>query len=63
MNSRPGQSKGLLYKHLCYSFIHSLTNSITDPLVKIISRRHHAKRVKMCASSNKTNYIEIFQTF
>ena len=25
--SRPGRSQGLLYKHLCYSLIHSVTHS------------------------------------
>ena len=45
--SRPGQSQGLLYKHLCHSFSH--------PLVKISLRRRHAQTVQDCASSHRIN--------
>ena len=50
---------GLLYKHLCHSFIHSLTDWLTHPLVQITLWRCHAQTVKIGASSHKTNYIGI----
>ena len=56
MISRPGQSQGLLYKHLCDWLIHSLS----DPLVKIHLQSRHAQTVKNGASSQNTNYIEVF---
>ena len=41
--SRPGRSQGLLYKHLCASFIHSLIQSW---FVKISLWRRHALMVE-----------------
>ena len=49
------RSQGLLYKHLCNSFIHCFSH----PLVKIYLRRCHAQTVKNGASSDKTSYIDI----
>ena len=57
--SRPGQSQGLLHKHLCHWFI----NWSTDPLVKISLLRHHAQMVINGVSNHKINYICIFRTF
>ena len=37
-----------------------MTDSFTDPLVKISLRRRHALMVDNGASSHKTNYIDIF---
>ena len=48
--SRPGRSQGLLYKHLCASFIHSL---IQWWFVKISLRRRHALMVEVGAFSHK----------
>ena len=45
--SRPGRSQGLLYKHLCCSFIHWLIH----PLVC------HARLVRDGSSSYKINYV------
>ena len=58
MNSKPGQSHGLLYKHLYHSLIHYLISFI-DTLVKISLQRRHAQTDKDGASSHKTNYIGI----
>ena len=60
LTSRPWQSQGLLYKHLCHSLIHWFINWLTDPLVEIYLRCRHAQMVTNCASSHKTNYIDIF---
>ena len=54
--SRPGQSQGLLYKHLC----DWLSISFSHPLVKISLLRRHAQMVKNGDSSHNTNYIDIF---
>ena len=59
MFSRPGRIQGLLYKHLC----HSLILWLSDPFVKLSLRRRNAQTVKYDASSQKTNYIEMFQKF
>ena len=40
--SRPGQTQGLLYKHLC----HWLIDSLTDPLVKISLQRRPALMIE-----------------
>ena len=45
MFSRPGQSQGLLYKHLCNSFIDSL---IWSAFVKLSLRRHHGQTAHWC---------------
>ena len=58
--SRPGQSQGLLYKHLCHSFISSLTDWLILYLKKSL-RRHHAQTIRYGASSHKTKYIDIFK--
>ena len=49
--SRPGQSQGLLFKHLCDSLI----KWVSHPLVKIFLRRCHSQTVE-----NGANYIDIF---
>ena len=52
--SRPGRSRGLLYKQLCHSAIMSW-------FVKISLWRRHALIVKYDAFSDKTDYVTIFQ--
>ena len=48
MFSRPGQSQGLLYKHLC-----PLINKVRDPLVPTALGRRHAQPVRVSSSSYK----------
>ena len=45
--TRPRRSKGLLYKHLCYSSI----NSFTDPLVPRALWRRHTQTIRDRSSS------------
>ena len=52
--SRPGQSQGLLYKHLR----NSLTDSFIDHLLKIFLQCRHTENIKNGASSHKTNYSD-----
>ena len=58
MFSRPGGSRGLLYKKLCH-WTDWLTDWLSYPLVKISLRRRHAQMVKTETFSDKINYIEI----
>ena len=55
--SRPGWSQGLLYKHLCYSFIHSLIDSFIHPLVPTVLHCRHAQMVRDRSSSYKIDYV------
>ena len=54
--SRPGQSQGLLYKHLCDSFIQKW-------FVKITLQRRHALTVADGAFSHKIEYVTILRRF
>ena len=55
--SRPRQARGCSTNTF---IINSLTDSLTDPLVKISLRRRQAQTVKNGVSSHKINYIDIF---
>ena len=55
--SRPGQSQGLLYKHLCNSFINWFGHPLLKALVKISLRRRHALMVGYGAFSRKMDYV------
>ena len=57
--SRPMQRQGLLFKHLFHLLLDKLINSLSHPLVRIFLRCRHAQMIKNCASSHKTNYIDI----
>ena len=57
--SRPGQSQGLLCKHLCYL----LTYSLTDPLGPTALRRRHAQMVRDRSSSYKIDFVIVIKTF
>ena len=54
---RPRQSQGLLYKHLCNSFIQSV---IQQWLMKISLRHRHTLMVEDVALSHKIDYVTIF---
>ena len=49
--SRPGRSKGFLYKQLRHSFINWLFHWLSHPLVKISLQHRYAQTVKDGASS------------
>ena len=53
----PGKARGCSITNTFV--IHSLTDSLSNPLVKISLRRSHARTGKNGASSHKTKYIEI----
>ena len=55
--SRPGRSQGLLYKHLCNSFINWFSHPLLKALVKISLRRRHALMVGDGAFSHKMDYV------
>ena len=55
--SRPGQSKGLLYKHFCHSLIISVSHWF---FVKISLRRLHGLMVEDGAFIHKIDYVTIF---
>ena len=55
--SRPGQSQGLLYKHICHTLTDALTDSFTHPLFKIYLRRRNALMVEDSAFSHKIDYV------
>ena len=59
--SRPGRSQGLLYKQLCYWFIDSFINSVTDPFPPTALRRRHAKTVRDRSYSYKIYYIIVIK--
>ena len=54
--TRPGQSQGLLYKHLCPS----LTDSLINPIVRISLRRCHVLMLDDGAFSHKIDYVLSF---
>ena len=58
--SRPGQSQGLLYKHLCYSFIDSF-DSLIHSLVPTALHRRHAQTVRDSSSSYKIDCIIVIK--
>ena len=57
--SRPGQSQGLLYKHLR----NSLINSLSHPFPPKALRRRNAQTVRDSSSSYKIDYVIVIETF
>ena len=63
MFSRPGQSQGLLNKHLRHWFIHSFIDWVSEPFPPRALRRRHAQTVRDCSSSYKIEYVIVIKTF
>ena len=61
--SRPGQSQGLLYKHLCHSFIDSFIDSVSEPFPPIVLRHCHTQTVRDSSFSYKIDYVIVIKTF
>ena len=57
--SRPGQSQGLLYKHLCHLLIHLLSH----PFPPTALQRHHAQTVRDSSSSYRIDYVIVIKNF
>ena len=61
MFSRPGQSQGLHYKHLCHSFIHSFIDSVSQPFPPTALQCRHTQTVRDRASSYKIDYVIVIE--
>ena len=56
--SRPGQSQGLLYEHLCHSFI----EWVSEPFPPTALRRRHAQMMRDSSSSYKIDCFIVIKT-